>query len=259
MSCGLSWVNHIDAATLAASAEASLLPIGNLKDRKVQKVWRSGGSTSPYFTFDLGANKEIGVFGLFGFTLADTDTVQLRLSTVSTSGTDVLDTGVIASDVEDGYNQWVYIPESPLTARYGRVDFVATSRVALGYMDGGRAWAGPLFEPNINFSSGWGEGFSDLSIQEKARRSGATFVDALPPYRCIDASFEMINEAGRQQFLDLQRVAGRRSQVIFVPDVDGDMARGPLLGSQGDLGRLRETQLLDPRAFTVPFNIEQDL
>jgi hypothetical protein len=254
-----SWQNWIDTATLAAGDQATTLPVANLKDRRVQKCWRSGTSTATYFTADFGAAQQIDVIALFGLTLSETDTVRIRLSNTALGDGEILDTTALASGVLDGYDQYVYLPEASLSARYLRIDVDAASRAAIGNFDLGRAWVGPGWFPAIGYSLGQGVKWNDDSTVIRSPRSGATFVDKTPPYRSRDISFEWLSQDDQNALMDMDRLVGRGGQMLFIPDTQGDLARDPLLGRQDQINNVTQPLNIYPAAFSRQFTLTQDL
>lgn len=259
MSALFSWVNSADTATLTVGDQVSSLPVANILDRKVQKVWRSGTSTSTYVGVDLGSAVSLGIIGLFGCTLSATDTVRIRLSNVAVGSSELLDTGALACGNAAGYEQYVYIPTNAISARYMRIDIAAASRASYGYFDIGRLWAGVAWTPTINYSLGFNEQWKDDSEQVKSPRSGAVFVDQRPVYRAMNIAFDWLSVADRLQALALDRVAGKRGQILFVPQTDGDLTTGPLLGRMVDTTPVKTEMNTSPAIYGKTYSLEQDL
>lgn len=259
MSALFSWINGIDGAILSAGNQVSTLPVANIADRKVQKAWRSGNATASWFGADLRTATSLGVIGLFGMNIAAADTVRIRLSNVAVGNNELLDTTALASNVAAGYGQYVYVPVAPITARYLRVDINAPSRASQGNFDVGRAWAGPVWTPPINFSLGYGEQFNDGSSVLKAPRSGARFVDEGAVWRSFDMTFDWLDDADRIDALEIDRVCGKRGQLLFVPDTAGDLVRRPLLGALTETSKVIENVAVFPPAYSKSYSIEQDL
>lgn len=265
-----SWLNLIDSATLAAGDQSPALPVQNLKDRRVQNVWRSGSSISTYFTADFGSQSDIDVIGLFGATIGATDTVRIRLSNVSLGGNELFDQ-TVESNVQDGYDQFVYPLGETIAARYLRIDIDAESRAADGFFDIGRAWAGAGWQPKIGFSLGWTQEWNDLSTVTQSPRSGAVFVADAPSYRSMTVSFETLDDDDVAQARELDRIVGIRGQFLFLPDTVNGLPTMPILGRQvagqssgsgsagssgGSIVQQNETQ---PVTYSRTYKIQQDL
>ena len=261
MTGSFSYVNKIDNAATALSAgdAVSTLPIANLQDPRVQKVWRSGTSYATWFGADLGAALPIEVIGLFGCSFGSTDTVRIRLSAVTLGAGELLDTTATASNIVAIYGQYVVLTGTLINARYIRVDVSAPSRSGLGYFDVGRLWAGPLWTPAFNYSLGWGEQWKDTSIIARSPRSGAIFVDTAASFRSFDMTFDYLSEDDRAQAMTMDNTAGKRGQILFIPDLAGTLTTGPLLGRMVDTGQIKQDLRVSPPVFVRVYSLEQDL
>lgn len=255
---GFSSVNFVDdaGAIIVASDEVSTLPALNITSQVVQKVWRALTPT-PTLDIDLGVARGLDALGLFGLSMIAGDTVRHKLSNVSQGATDILDTGAINCGVIDGYFQHVYLPNATLTARYWTIVFSAASRVALGYMNVGRAWAGALWEPDINFSYGWNWGWVDTADVPRAKRSGVAFPSEGATYRKMSVNYEQMTETESNEAAEVDRLCGRHQQVLFIPDRSGDLFRGPILGRLSDTSLIKQPD--SSGVFTKSFDVEQDL
>lgn len=232
----LSYQNWIDqpGASLSASHEVTTLPVANLANPDVLKIWRAVGSTAPWLQVDFGVARAVRVLGLFGVPrLASSDTVRWRLGSTAGAG-DVYDSGVIACGRFDGYAQLVHCLAAPLTARYCRVDLSAPSQSALGYVDAGRLWAGAAWQGARNYSYGFAVDIDDgKTVQVDADRApaSAVYVDPRTPGRTASFALDALTPDERWIVADVKRLAGKRRQVLFVPDPDSaDLQREALLG-----------------------------
>lgn len=260
MTSAFSWVNHVDrsGASFTAGDQSPGLPVTNLADRIIQKVFRSGSSYSTNFTIDFGASVSVRLLGLFGCTLtAGTDTVRHRLSNVSSGAGEAYDSGVVDCGVDQNYGVNAALINADVTARYWRCDVVANSRSSNFSFDIGRAWAGQVWVPGIGFSVGWGQGFVDTTDVTRARHSGVTFPSEGSVYRKLDFTFDNLLAADRDQALTLDRVAGKRSQIVFLPSTT-DMTT-PLIGRMAELSQVMQPTSAVPARFSKRYTIEQDL
>jgi hypothetical protein len=85
----LGWINALDGAVMAASSEASGLPIGNVQwPSPLVTKWRSAGALSCFWTADFGAVQPIDVVGMFveNFTAAATWRIRLSSSSAHAGG-----------------------------------------------------------------------------------------------------------------------------------------------------------------------------
>lgn len=231
-----SYINWIDRAgvALSASHEITNLPVANLATDDVLKIWRALGTTAPWVQADLGQARELRVLGLFGLkALAASDTVRWRLGTTAGAG-DIYDSGVVACGRFAGYAQSVHCLPAILTARYLRVDLSAPSQVAVNYLDIGRLWAGNGWQGVRNYAYGATDDIDDgKSQQVDADRApnSSVYIDARAPGRVKSFGFEAMSPAEKYTVLEIKRIAGRKRQVVFVPDPgDAEIQREALLG-----------------------------
>jgi hypothetical protein len=254
-----SWVNAGDTATYMAGSEASTLPSANLATFRSGRVWRAL-TTSTYFTATFAAATSINVLALGGCTLTATDTVRHRLyAGVNGTGALLLDTGAIACGVLAGYGMHVYKLAAALTPLSWRCDIVATSRGVQGYFDVARAWAGPVLQPGVGIDHGWDEAWLDGANNVRGSLSGALFPGDGPQYRVLNANLGWLSDAEKAQFKEMQRIVGTRSQVLFIPDEDGDVPREAILGHLGPLQQAKEANARVPPVYSQAFTITQDL
>lgn len=230
----LSWLNWLDAAsaTITADAEAGDFIAENLRRRQGFKVWRTtdleADATEAGFTVDFGQVREIGVVALmFPRTndsklydepadFASTDTVRHRFSALTPGAGELLDTGAIASGVRDGYGYHVYRLATPVSARFWRVDLDAISRAAIGYVDVGRAWAGPVFEPAVGFDFGDNYGWGADAPVSRASRGIAEFPDSIEPVRVWTLTLGGLSPAEAEDLIDFERRMNSVGQFLVV-------------------------------------------
>lgn len=247
--CILAWRNWIDESGVALSASSALssLPINNLANPILAKVYRSSSSVSPTIDIDLGAARAAGVLGLFGHNLASGDTIRHMLSAVSAGGSELLDTGAVASGAQEGYAQSVKVLAASVNARYWRIEVNAPSLSPTpGYVEIGRAFIAAAWQPSRNFSFGSGEKWTDASLVAEAERSGAEYIDLGPRRRERSFALEFMSAADRDQSRELDRLAGLTGQVLFIPDPNSaDLQREAILG------RLKEMSPIEVTHYSV--------
>jgi hypothetical protein len=212
----ISYINHIDASGTIITTDSELIaqPVANIADRVVQRRWSTVAGTAT-LQVDFGADVPIGFLGLFGVSFGPSDTVRHRLSSVSMGAGEVLDTTALASGVVSGYDQSPYVLPSDVTARYWQCDIDAAAPFYVG-----RAWAGPTWRFQINYSFGASEDEIDASTVTIAERSGVAYVDIGPTFRTAAISLDSMTVADRAQARAMVKAVGRRGQLVFVPDPD---------------------------------------
>lgn len=232
--------------------------------------WRVGFSmpnvSQPDIRFDIAANTAVStrVFAWGAQLVPGTMAMGYRGSTATPgiNGPGVgsaLDTASIAGGWRSGYGMHVYQPASPINARYWRCNLNAASLASVpGFVDLGRAWAGPVWTPaRGNLAYGFAESWTDGSLVERNPRSGLEFVDLGPRARMLNFAFSALTESDAAQIRELQRVAGLNRQILFVPfPGDGPDLAAPIIG------RLTEVPPITlPRyaRYAVTFQLRQSL
>jgi len=236
--------NYVDDVnSITASSEVAALPVENLQNFQIVKVFRSDGTTSVQIDVDWKATKIVDFFALIAHNLSITATVRWRLSNDDFS-TFLFDSGEVAAwqPVEGfggspwGVFRWGGLPtseetglytantfqllDSPLFARYLRLDITDDSNLE-GYIQAGRLIAGPAYQPSVNYANGVEFEFVDNSRVTKSR-GGQTFVDEIQKFRVI--RFELINlpedEIFGNVFNDIDRIKGISRDVLIIPQPD---------------------------------------
>lgn len=259
---GLSWTNYVfdAAAALSASSEVTGLGAANLANPIVQVVHRAA-ATSFYGRCDFGSVRPVGVLALlFPRTLpmlAATDTIRHLLSAVAPGGSELLDTGAVASGVVDGYGYHLYVPAAPISARYWQWTVSAPSLAARAAVDTGVAWAGALWQPARNFGYGWSRGWGDGSRIDETPKAGAEYVDAGPRRRAVDLNFGALSDDESDTLEDMLRLAGLASPVLFLPDpTAAKLPRRALYGRLAALDGLSQPHF---NLFAAPLRLRETL
>lgn len=233
--------NYVDdASTLTADSAVSTLPVTNLQDIQIVKVWRSNSATSAEINVDLGSQKIMDFFALIAHNLTTSATVRWRLSNDNFSTT-LYDSGAVDawSPVEQfggspwGVFTWGGLPSadtiglynastftllpSPQIARYIRLN-IEDSGNAAGYVEAGRLIAGPAYQPTINYSNGVSFEFVDDSRVTKSR-GGQVFVDEVRKYRRVTFRLNHLPESEifNNIFNNVDRIKGVSKDVLVIP------------------------------------------
>lgn len=232
----ISWVNWLDRpeTVITASSEAPPLLVTRLAEPPLRRRWRTlSGNTSPVLDVDLGRQREVGVLALAqpddaggvdaageprGW-MASTDTVRHRLDATTAGSGVLLDTGAQAGGWERGYGIHTLRLDAARQARYWRVNLSAPSLATTpAYIDLGRAWLGPAWQPSRGgIAYGWSRAWEDGSAVTTNARSGLDFVDAGPRRRALTFAFNAMSGDDARQIDELQRIAGKSGQVLFIP------------------------------------------
>lgn len=240
----ISSTNYVDTAnTITADDEVATLPVSNLQDRQIVKIWRNTQTTAQ-IDVDFTSSRIVNFAALIKHNISQTGTIRWRLSNVSDFSTTVYDSGTVDAwpIVEEfgtlpwGVFQWGgYLnPEvaalytistfdvlaEAVAARYLRID-ISDPLNADGYLQAGRLICGPAYEPSINYANGVEFEFIDQSRVTKSR-GGQTFVDEVERFRRM--RFELINlpeaEIFGNIFNQIDRLRGISQDILIIPQPD---------------------------------------
>ena len=236
--------NYVDTAgAITADNEVATLPVANLQDRQIVKVWRSAQTTAQ-IDVDFGAGKVVNFAALVKHNISQSVTIRWRLSDASDFSTTVYDSGVVDAwpiveefgtlpwgvftwggylnpEVAANYTISTFdVLSAAVQARYLRID-ISDPTNADGFLQAGRLISGPVYEPSINYSNGVEFEFIDESRITKSR-GGQTFVDEVDRFRRM--RFELVNipeaELFGNIFNQIDRLRGVAQDILVIPQPD---------------------------------------
>lgn len=239
----ISSTNYSDSGTVTVDDAVGTLPITNLQDRQIVKIWRNTQTTAQ-IDIDFGQGRIVDFAALIKHTISQTGKIRWRLSNASDFSSTVYDSGLIDAwpVVEEfgtlpwGVFSWggylnitvaaqytistFAVLSSPVQARYLRID-ISDPDNADGYIQAGRLIAGPAYKPSINYANGVEFEFVDDSRITKSR-GGQTFVDEIERFRRI--RFELINLPENEMFQNvfnaIDRLRGVAQDILIIPQPD---------------------------------------
>lgn len=239
----ISSTNYSDSGTVTVDDAVGTLPITNLQDRQIVKIWRNTQTTAQ-IDVDFGQGRIVDFAALIKHTISQTGKIRWRLSNASDFSSTVYDSGLIDAwpIVEEfgtlpwGVFSWggylnitvaaqytistFAVLSSPVQARYLRIDISDPDNTD-GYIQAGRLIAGPAYKPSINYGNGVEFEFVDDSRITKSR-GGQTFVDEIERFRRI--RFELINLPENEMFQNvfnaIDRLRGVAQDILIIPQPD---------------------------------------
>ena len=239
----ISSTNYADTGTVTVDNAVGTLPITNLQDRQIVKIWRNSQTTAQ-IDVDFGQGRIVDFAALIKHTISQTGKIRWRLSNASDFSSTVYDSGLIDAwpIVEEfgtlpwGVFSWggylnitvaaqytistFAVLSSPVQARYLRIDISDPDNTD-GYIQAGRLIAGPAYKPSINYANGVEFEFVDDSRITKSR-GGQTFVDEIERFRRI--RFELINLPENEMFQNvfnaIDRLRGVAQDILIIPQPD---------------------------------------
>ena len=239
----ISSTNYSDSGTVTVDDAVGTLPITNLQDRQIVKIWRNTQTTAQ-IDVDFGQGRIVDFAALIKHTISQTGKIRWRLSNASDFSSTVYDSGLIDAwpIVEEfgtlpwGVFSWggylnitvaaqytistFAVLSSPVQARYLRIDISDPDNTDV-YIQAGRLIAGPAYKPSINYANGVEFEFVDDSRITKSR-GGQTFVDEIERFRRI--RFELINLPENEMFQNvfnaIDRLRGVAQDILIIPQPD---------------------------------------
>lgn len=278
----LGFPNRIDDTALSAGSWEATLPLTNLQNRTLGKVARSTDDAEASTKFDIAQTSDLNnrVIALVNHNMGLDATVRIYGATVSNFATTVYDSGAIdvwpvvylPDDLEWEDNNWwsgqyseeeregytwtfVHIFPTNINARYWRVTISDTTN-ADGYVQIGRVFLGPVWQPDANMAYGVDIGWSTDTQVQKAR-SGAQYFDERTPQRSVNfAVNNMTLSQALARAFELQRRAGVSKEILYIFDPD-DAVQALRRQFLGRIRQLSQIEFPDYGIHNTGFNIEE--
>lgn len=252
--CLLGVNNKVDLASgFTGGSTAVTFPLTNLQRADLSRPWRSAAVTPPsaagrdvtagrtWIEIDLGSGQVFQMIALIAHNLTQAATIRVRASDSSTFASDVYDTGAVAAwptiagfgslpwgvfawggalAVTDApyysISSYLLLPD-PVSARHVRIEINDGFNPA-GFLQVGRAFVGPIWQPSLNMELDWSIGWEDPSEPSRAIGGWLTF-DERPRYRVASFTLGHLPEAeASTNILDyMDRRKGIAGDLIFIP------------------------------------------
>lgn len=232
---------------MSGGSWSATLPLSNLQNRQVQRVARSTNDdlASTKFVVDLGSVKSVRALALVlhslsansAYRITGNDSAVFTTPIYDSGWLDVWPSGIIPVDQLEwendnfwlgtmtaeqraGYNvPLVHILPTAQSFRYWQFEFDDTLST-LGYVQFGRLFMAPAFQPIYNAAYSASLGYEDPTEVATAL-SGAEYFDVRGRYRVHKFSLEYLDkDEAHNQVLELQRLQGISGEVLVVPNVD---------------------------------------
>lgn len=143
--------------------------------------------------------------------------------------------GYTAENITGSQQSLIHILPSETSLTGVRFDFSDATNPD-GYVQMGRLFLGPGFQPTWNFSFGSGLSYETRTRVEE-NPAGSEYFDRKPPYRVARFGLDHLTETeAMTRILEMQRVLGTDGEVLWIRD-PGDAAH---LLRRGFVGRMRE-------------------
>lgn len=250
----LGWPNRIDDATVTATSSVVGLPVTNLQDKRITRVWRSGDCTGGpiVIDIDLGFAMAIQAVSLHNTNLSAAATVRV-IAGPSAGSSAAMDSGTFSVQqmpLEAGTVMWedagwwegsgaqwlrnvhpiIYAAPAQVTARYVQITINNTTNPD-GYLQAGRICCSPLLIPRYNDVYPRVDGFTDLTTFAKP---GARFAQHGSKPKRVELSLARWSLAEVRYLRGISRQDGADADVLYLPNV-GDPAANQEFGFLGTI------------------------
>jgi len=240
----LGFPNRTDTSTLSNGAWVATLPLANLQNRLLGVVARTMDATLPSTKLDinLGAPKNIRLLNLSNHNLSLTASYRVTASNAANFSALSYDSGwqpvwpvvypfgtleweddnwwsgQYAAEEISGYTTALtHILPANKVAQYWRIEMNDTANAA-GYVQAGRLFIGPAWQPKYNMSYGNSLGWETKTVVDETL-SGAEYFDRRTPYRVARISIDwMSQDEGFSKAFEITRRAGMDQEIMYVHD-----------------------------------------
>jgi hypothetical protein len=262
-----SWVNAADGASIVSvTSQSSIASAVSALNRSITEPWRIvqyvgvGSLEGAQVVVDFGQTKPVYVIGLFGLSFTG-GFIQFRLGAGLGSPGGIYPGIALPNKSVTGYGTHIEVLGSTLSGgRYLTIDITRGSDASFPPppIDVGRIWAGDAWLPSIDPDHGWGDGWNDLSKVVRTR-AGTIMNSTAPRFRSLSVGYSQLSLDDRIQALEMERVVGNGKQIMYVPNIEGDLGRLPILGRIAASSPLIQPDDRSPSTFARSYRIEQDL
>lgn len=198
--------------------QARRLPVG--------RPWRVLG-TSCTLDFDSGAGNTFKVFAAISTNLTSAATIRVALSNTAAGNNDVYDSGTVNANATKELPNAFHILSSEVTARYGSVTFVDTSRE---FIDIGRVVGGPAWLPTETADFDQQISVNDASVKLKSI-TGETLVSFRGKTRRLEFQLSYNTEAEMvSNAFEIDRAKGLTLPILVIADAENELQKLSLYG-----------------------------
>jgi len=212
--CGFAWDNKWDAGTLTASGNATNFPASNTRHRWHRRPWRSANTAAPeWIELDASANIDV-LAGFIRYTnLQSNATVLIQANTASNWAAPAENVSVTAN-TEIMPCVWPTVQ----SYQYWRTAITDATNPS-NYVEVGRVYLGPVFEPERNFILGGGmRADMDPSVIGESDDGQASAI-LKTKYKPGEFIYQRISAADKGQFENLYNNVGTTKPFFFCQDM----------------------------------------
>lgn len=222
----------IDSGTITASSAIGSAPSANLLTEHPKDLWQTNGAvTGVWIKVDLGAATTLGCVALMFTNLRSGATWRVKGGPSEANvdgGSPEYDSGSMtfwAGSVQNVFKPHGFLDLNPgVSKRWWRIE-LADSGHPDGYLTAGRLVLATGFRPARNPSFGGGPAWVDPSVNRRTK-GGSLITQEAQRYLSASFAYPYASEAdARAGFLELQRLNGISSPLLFIDKVDDTVYR----------------------------------
>lgn len=188
-------------ATVAASSEATEMPVSLIQQEDVSRHFRSGAVSTVDIDFTYDEEQSVDVLSFLGTNLTETGTIRLKFSNVALGGVDIHDTGVLTDVIDPVFLTTPRQRGEDVLVQPGVVDGwkflrATLADASLSFIETGLAFFSTATQVSENFAWSSSNKWVTLS-QHNVTRGGMTRVIVRPRHRQFTINLDLLTETER--------------------------------------------------------------
>lgn len=218
----LGWRNHVVTGAVTANGAVPSMPATKIQNDygNTAEAWQTpAGVTTGWLRIDTGDPDSVWqAFLLARTNLTEAAVFRIRIGPPATVVSAPDYNSFNFSGLVAGYQQILHIAAAPQAGQVCRIDITDPTNPD-GFLHVALAYAGPVFQPQVNLSpQGTADG-RDARLLERTARGGTEYPDLLSSQRRGNLAFQglLVAEAW-PEIMDLDRHSRRGGNVLYVPD-----------------------------------------
>lgn len=213
--CGILYDNEWDIGTLTASTEETYFPSTNTRHRWHKKTWRSTSIAAAQW---LKVDRGVSTPGIKAFIVRNNNYTSAATIKIMCNALDVWTSPTYTQTLNHNAHTIAHVLRSTQNLQWIKHEITDVSNPN-GYIEAGRIFLGPIFEPERNYTLGGGEKQkADPSSLAQSEGGQISSVE-LEHFRLYEYTFERIENEDFVQFAALFAAVGQGKGFFFVEDL----------------------------------------
>lgn len=213
--CGLLYENEWDLGTVTASGEATNFPASNTRHRWHKKTWRSAAiDVAQWLKVDRGRSTP----GMKAFVVRNNNYSSSAVIKLQGNASDVWTSPTYAQTLNYNTHTIAHVLRSMQELQWWKHEITDTGNLD-GYIEAGRVFLGPIFEPVRSFTLGGGQRQKLDPSATSWSEGGQISSIELERFRVYEYVFERIPYEDKVRFDALFEAMGQAKGWFFIPDL----------------------------------------